>query len=110
MVQLHSYGLVFLLSVLALVWAADIGAYFAGKAFGKRKLAPTISPGKSWAGVYGGMVAGWVLLLVGVFMVAAREVGDGLSVGASAFNRTAMKARTDHLEAREHDIEPAAAT
>ena len=79
MVQLHSYGIVFLLSVLALVWAADIGAYFAGKAFGKRKLAPTISPGKSWAGVYGGMVAGWVLLLVGAFMVAAPNFYSSLS-------------------------------
>ncbi|MFM2059428.1 MAG: hypothetical protein RLY71_3813 [Pseudomonadota bacterium] len=56
-------GLNFLLSVFCLVWMADIAAYFGGRAFGKRKLAPSISPGKSWAGVYSGM-AGVLLLAV----------------------------------------------
>ena len=50
-------GLNFLLSVLCLVWVADIGAYFGGRAFGRRKLAPSISPGKSWEGVLAGMLA-----------------------------------------------------
>jgi phosphatidate cytidylyltransferase len=39
-----------------LVWTADVFAYFGGRAFGKRKLAPSISPGKSWAGVWSGIV------------------------------------------------------
>lgn len=57
-------SIVFMVSAMAIVWVADIGAYFAGRAFGRRKLAPTISPGKSWEGVAGGMVA--VLLLSAV--------------------------------------------
>ncbi len=49
-------GLNFLLSIFCLVWAADVVAYFGGRAFGRRKLAPSISPGKSWEGVWSGQV------------------------------------------------------
>jgi phosphatidate cytidylyltransferase len=65
--QAREIGVNFLLSVLVLVWVADIFAYFAGRAFGlkftRNKLAPAISPGKSWEGVWGGM-AGVVVLAV----------------------------------------------
>lgn len=44
-----------------LIWGADIGAYFSGKAFGKRKLAPRVSPGKSWAGFFGGLATSMVI-------------------------------------------------
>jgi phosphatidate cytidylyltransferase len=59
-------GLNFLLSIMCLVWVADIGAYFGGRSFGRRKLAPSISPGKSWEGVVAGALAtsllsvGWI--------------------------------------------------
>ena len=49
---------------MAVVWVADIGAYFAGRAIGKRKLAPSISPGKTWEGVAGGLIAVLVLAAV----------------------------------------------
>jgi phosphatidate cytidylyltransferase len=59
------YGHWWTFLALAIVWAADIGAYFSGRLFGKRKLAPTISPGKTWAGVYGAFVAGGLVAGVG---------------------------------------------
>lgn len=85
--QARVAGIAFLLSVLLLVWVADIFAYFAGRTFGGRfskgKLAPAISPGKSWEGVWGGM-AGVVVLALG-WGFAERQ--SGIAGAASLYGR-----------------------
>lgn len=82
LVQARMMGLGFLLSVLTLVWMADVSAYAGGKAFGRRKLAPTLSPGKSWEGAISGML--------GVFLLGAAwlwwDAGHPAH-GASLFTR-----------------------
>ena len=82
MMQARLLGINFLLSVLVLVWAADIGAYFSGRGLGGRffanKLAPSISPGKTWEGVAGGVVA--VLVVAFLWVYADRH----LSVDSSS--------------------------
>jgi len=64
LVFLYSQSPRFLLLALLIVWAADMGAYFVGKQFGRVKLAPSISPGKTWEGVCGGLLAVVMLALI----------------------------------------------
>lgn len=70
-VRLREDGAGTLMAVLAVVWIADSAAYFAGRAFGRRKLAPSISPGKTWEGVGGAMLG------AGVFAAALAAASGG---------------------------------
>ena len=82
LVQARMLGLGFLLSVLTLVWMADVSAYAGGKAFGRRKLAPTLSPGKSWEGAISGMLGVLLLGAAWLWWDAGRALQD-----ASLFTR-----------------------
>ncbi|MDP9127075.1 MAG: phosphatidate cytidylyltransferase [Pseudomonadota bacterium] len=69
-------GLVYYL--LAVVWGTDIGAYLAGRTIGGPKLAPAISPGKTWAGVAGGIILAGVLGFLIAWLLGARHAWVGL--------------------------------
>lgn len=82
----RAQGLNFILSTLCVVWMADIAAYFGGRAFGRRKLALAISPGKSWEGVWSGGL-GVVLLALLWLALEARVFGAQASVFAVLLQR-----------------------
>jgi phosphatidate cytidylyltransferase len=93
-------GFTVALWVFAMVWATDIGAYFAGRSFGGRRLAPRISPSKTWSGLFGGMIAALVVgatlgdragiigvpLWIGLLVGLIAQLGD---LGQSAMKRRA---------------------
>ncbi|MEX1166930.1 MAG: phosphatidate cytidylyltransferase [Hydrogenophaga sp.] len=79
--QARQRGMGFLLSVLTLVWMADVAAYAGGKALGKRKLAPSLSPGKSWEGAVSGALG--VVILAGFWIWADLQ---GWTDGSSLFS------------------------
>ncbi|MSP86966.1 MAG: phosphatidate cytidylyltransferase [Methylotenera sp.] len=97
-----------LLAVLSTVWLADIAAYFAGKRFGQHKLAPEISPGKTWEGVAGAILAttlyGLLLcyylhisrwLIVGLWLIVMLSIMGDLF--ESLLKRQAVKKDSSHL-------------
>jgi phosphatidate cytidylyltransferase len=77
------HGIAWVVLVLVISWLSDTGAYFAGRALGKRKLYPRVSPGKTWEGLFGGLATA----VIGVFVVRAfwlPELGvvDAVVLGA----------------------------
>lgn len=91
LVRLHAQGPQVLTFLLLLVVAADVGAYFAGRSFGRHKLAPRVSPGKTWEGVAGGLLGATAMAIAGglwfslpllpftllcMFVVLASVLGD----------------------------------
>lgn len=87
----HVGGGGLVVSLLAMVAFADSAAYFVGKAWGKHRLAPSISPGKTWEGLLGGLLGGavagsissvwvktslWPIVILGIIVAAASVVGD----------------------------------
>jgi phosphatidate cytidylyltransferase len=82
LVELQARSPWLVLAAMAIVWIADTAAYFSGRAFGRHKLAPHVSPGKTWEGVYGAWIA------VGVYAILlvpfAARAGWALPVSAGA--------------------------
>ena len=96
MIDLHVVGAWWLLGAMSVVWLADTAAYFSGRKFGKHKLAPSISPGKTWEGVVGALMLvtiyvaaiGWEtgliksfpvfagVIMISIFWVALSVIGD----------------------------------
>jgi len=73
-IRVQPEGSWLILLLLLIVWAADTGAYFSGRVFGKKKLAPHISPGKTMAGVYGGLIAAPVIALLAAKLMPIEAV------------------------------------
>jgi len=80
-------GAEWMLFVLVLCWAADIGAYFVGRKFGRTRLAPAVSPGKTWEGVLGGVVLSVLVAFVGAFYFGvASPLFIGLCIAVVGFS------------------------
>jgi len=75
------FGLTAMLFIFAVVWGTDIAAYFAGRAIGGPKLAPSISPNKTWSGAIGGLTAALVAALVVARYLPGSSIGWLLAVG-----------------------------
>lgn len=86
-----------LLYVLILIWTADIAAYYAGKRFGKHKLAPLISPGKSWEGVIGAFIAILLLASIIYYLISIGVFGTNNDIGGNDFLSKQMTIDSGHF-------------
>lgn len=79
--QAYSLGPWLLLCLFIIIWAADTGAFFFGKNFGRHKLAPLVSPGKTWEGMLGGLLAGAIAAILSTRMLYLPALQSVLFVG-----------------------------
>ncbi|HRO62084.1 MAG TPA: phosphatidate cytidylyltransferase [Burkholderiaceae bacterium] len=100
LIELHALGAAALLAAMAIVWIADIAAYFVGRAIGRRKLAPRISPGKSWEGAIGGALA----VVLAAVLVARTSGNAGSPASGAAAGDGAMLSAT--LPVRLFEVTP----
>ena len=84
LVELQARSPWLVLAAMALVWIADSAAYFSGRAFGQRKLAPHVSPGKTWEGVFGGLAAVLVYAIALVPFANAASFRGSIGAGTIA--------------------------
>ena len=105
-VVLRAAGPWLLLAAAALVWVADIAAYFAGRRFGRRKLAPAVSPGKTWEGVFGAL-AGVAIYGIALAAIARSQAapftdvftpGDGVPAVAAMLGLALLSVVGDLFE------------
>jgi phosphatidate cytidylyltransferase len=91
MLQATDHGALYLLYVMLVVWCGDIAAYYVGRAIGRHKLAPRVSPGKTWEGAIASVVAamfvGWLLFhFLGPISAALRDIGLLSSFGYTYYS------------------------
>lgn len=100
MVELHAFSPWITLGVMFIVSLADIAAYFSGKKFGRRKLAPVISPNKSWEGVYGALVcvALYAVLVVVLSSLSSYSVGARVALVVIALGLAGISVVGDLFE------------
>ncbi len=100
LVQLRAISPWLLLAAMATVWLADIAAYFFGRAFGRHKLAPSISPGKTWEGAVGGLLAVWIygFLVAAKFGALTDSLAGWIGLGVELLALTAVSIVGDLFE------------
>ena len=79
--DIDEHGVLAVYTVLLAVWAGDAAAYFVGRLVGRHKLAPTVSPGKSWEGLIAGTVATVAVTFIAVYEQSFLTIGESLVLG-----------------------------
>ena len=80
--DIDEHGVLAIYTVILAVWAGDAGAYFIGLLFGRHKLAPTVSPGKTWEGLAAGTLATIGVTFVALYKQGFLSIPESLALGA----------------------------